>query len=567
MLTYDIKARNPLSVLLFAGLCVLFFLSEKKENVKSIWAVHVGALLLSTSVFLVKIEHSLSEYTSSFFRLACIFIMASGLYILFYHLLKLVIGTLNSVPEKIVISDGEKPFKGLFAISFFVCLVSYIPWFLYSFPGIFSPDPITQFGQIIGASPFSNHHPIVHTLLIGLWYKIGGIFSKDINFRISFYTAFQMAFLAFSASYVISTLNRALRIKVGYCFLALAFYAFTPFMCVFSIVVGKDTIFASLMMIFTCEIVKYFYDDKNKKNVLAIIRFVTSGIAVCLFRTNGFYAFVAFAFFFVILSIKDWKSILVRILPILVIASILRGPVINMLHIEQPDIAESLHVPTQQISRVIVDQRPLYENEIKLLYDVCDISYVKQFYVPYFADNIKELVRAGHPEVISENKMTYIKLYVKLGLRYPNDYILAWKDLVENVIYPDGDYDVSIMEGVVNNNYGVSHSPIIGGPRLLKIRELLVKTGDYIPLYGFLWSMGTYTWLLVIASIAIISQKENKKRVLILIPGLAVIFTLLLAIPSAKEFRYALPYAVLMPISIASVIVKPNGSNSDEHAS
>ena len=190
------------------------------------------------------------------------------------------------------------------------------------------------------------------------------------------------------------------------------------------------------------------------------------------------------------------------------------------------------------------------EEETKLLYDVCDISYAKEFYVPWFADNIKELVRAGHPEVISESKFTYLKLWAKIGLRYPVDYIRAWTALVENVIFPEGDYDVAIIEGVKSNSLGVDWHPIIGNHFLLKTREILIKLGDFIPLYGFLWSMGSYTWLFILSLGKIFSNKKDCRKAIILLPAICIIVTLLLAIPSAKLFRYAFSYATLLPFCL-----------------
>ncbi len=52
-------------------------------------------------------------------------------------------------------------------------MLCWLPYFLYQYPGIMTPDSVNQFEQVLGLIPYSNHHPWVHTLLIGLIYHIG----------------------------------------------------------------------------------------------------------------------------------------------------------------------------------------------------------------------------------------------------------------------------------------------------------------------------------------------------------------------------------------------------------
>ncbi len=557
MLTYDLSVRSPLTVLLFAACELLFFYAKKSESKKTKWCAPVFAFVFGASTVLVKFGNVSAEFENSLFKLTAFLIMASGWFVFFFFLFRAIEKVLSSFKESMFFSDKSKlPSWALFLISFAICVISYIPWFLYSFPGIMDPDSITQMSQVLGVTPYSNHHPVAHTLLISLFYRIGGIFSSDINVRVGFYTFFQLVFFAFCASYVTYTLHKFLKLKTVFCIIILAFYSLASFVDVHAILICKDTIFAGFCMLFTCELLRLVYDTNSQdvskddvivKEIFGVIRFVLLGTAFCLFRSNGWYAFIMFSVLFLLIFLKDRKKVLIRLIPVFALVLIIKGPVMNHFGIRQPDIAESLHVPEQQIAAVIANDRYLTDEETALLYDVCDISYAKEFYVPWFADNIKELVRAGHPEVISEHKFTYLKLWAKIGLRYPIDYINAWVGLTENVIFPEGDYDVAVIEGVMENSLGITQSSVIGGHALLKIREILIKLGSFIPLYGFLWSMGSYTWIFTMALFVIFAQKKDNKRIVILLPALTIIITLLLAIPSAKMFRYAFSYAALLP--------------------
>ena len=74
---------------------------------------------------------------------------------------------------------------------------------------------------------------------------------------------------------------------------------------------------------------------------------------------------------------------------------IIKIPVMNAFAVTQPDLIESLSIPTQQISAVLCNDRYLAPEELELIENVIDLTYIKELYNPYFADNMKELVRAG----------------------------------------------------------------------------------------------------------------------------------------------------------------------------
>ena len=526
------------------------------------WPVALSSLILTFVMLIVKGYKIINEYDSRLFKFGFLCIMTAGFFILFYHifllLLSLDAGWLFDKNEE------RREFKNLLLFSFLVCLVFYLPWYLFSFPGIFDPDPIGQIEQVLGMRPWSNHHPLAHTLLIALFYHIGGLFTDSINLRIGLYTFFQMCFFAFCASCVVNTLYRVVRIRLALCMTVLAFYAAVPFMAVQSIIVCKDVIFAGVVMLFCCELTRIVYEGlPYGKNIIPrIIYFNVLGILMSLFRSNGWYVFLLIAAVFIIVYLKDWKKILFMLLPVIVIVSVIKGPVMNAYGVEQPDFAEALHVPEQQIARVLYYHRDISAEDRAMLEALTDISRVDELYCPWFADNIKELIRSGNPELLEQNKGAYFKLWLKLGLKYPVDYILAWKDLTQNIIYPEGEYDIAVIEGVYPNSFGLTGQPVIVGKAAVKLRELLIKLGSYIPLYGFLWSMGSYTWILLLTAAKILSRKGHEKRLIILIPAAAIIATLFLAIPAARLFRYAFSYAVLIPFCVCAASGKESSHES-----
>ncbi len=561
ILANDISVRSPLSVFLMGGLFYFFRFADRKIKPERSWPIAAASVILTLAMVLVKVESVTEAYESSVFKLGFLTIMTAGFFILFYHLILL----LSSVEGKLLFekneAEEERPGrirtfveKHLLAVSFAVCLLFYLPWYLFSFPGIFDPDPIGQIEQILHLRPWSNHHPIAHTLLMAFFYHVSGVVTDDINIRIGSYTFFQMCFFALCAGCVINTLYRIVRVRLSLCLAVLAFYAVLPFMAVQSIIVCKDVIFAGIVMLFSCELTFIVYEGLpyGKDVAFRIIRFNILGILMSLFRSNGWYVFLLISVIFLIVYLREIKKIILMILPAIVIVSLIKGPVMDHFGITKPDLAEALHVPEQQIARVLYYHREISAEDRAMLEALTDINRVEELYRPWFADNIKELLRAGNPEILEQNKGAYFKLWLRLGLKYPLDYIFAWKDLTENIIYPEGTYDIAIIEGVYENSFGLANRPLIGGKLIVKLRELAIKLGSYIPLYGFFWSMGSYTWIFVLAAAKILTHKGHEKRLIILIPAAAIIATLFLAIPAARLFRYAYSYAVLVPFCVTA---------------
>ncbi|MBQ3791091.1 MAG: hypothetical protein II800_09175, partial [Lachnospiraceae bacterium] len=99
---------------------------------------------------------------------------------------------------------------------------------------------------------------------------------------------------------------------------------------------------------------------------------------------------------------------------------------------------------------------------------------------------------------------------------------------------------------------GMVMSPLIGGHFVVKAKEILLKLGPRIPLYGMLWSMGFFFWVLIFAAASLLSErkKEARLRLLLLLPSAALYLTLLMATPCGSTFRYVYPMVFVTPILV-----------------
>ncbi len=573
-----LQPGNIITGILFL-LCFLFYRHSTKivgETVKSKTEVITAGFLSAffTLCYMgVDAHNYIDQLENKLFRLVILTATAIGFFFLFFHLLRFLFALITNKErcmDLLVHPLSGSRFGHFYdshigVFTFFICMLGFLPYFLYQFPGIMTPDSLNQLEQLLGLIPYSNHHPFAHTMIIKLLYSIGSLFTSSMVNAISFYTFFQMCVLALSVTCLIKTL-RQLNIRGLYCLLITAFYAFVPYNGVFAVTVWKDVLFSAGVLFFTTALLRLYLESRlDHLTVPSLILFCISGLMVCLLRSNGWYAFILSLPFLIYFFWKSKKIMLPLQLSIFLIALVVKGPVMNALEVTQPDFVESVSIPLQQISRVICNDRELSPEQWDLVHAVVDTTYIKELYHPSFADNIKELVRAGHPDYLTEHKSDYLKLWLTLGFTYPRDYLDAYVQQTMGYWYPDSFYTVAENEGISTSSLGISHSPIIGGPIVVKAKEIAIKLGGMLPLYGLIWSMGTMLWVLLICIGCGIIRKESWKLFLYL-PGLAIMATVLIATPVATEFRYAYSLIYAFPLYLILAVWDPDYNTLDKNS-
>mgnify|MGYP007069916314 CR=1 FL=1 len=499
----------------------------------------------------------ISKFDSGLFRLISMAILYCGLVSLIFIIYKLILSAVYR-DERVEALSGNKyvealkikyysifnsPFK-VFMLCFCCSMLCYLPYFLYEFPGIMTADSLVQYEQIVGLRPYSNHHPIVHTLLIKLFYKIGLLVTNDVSKAISFYTVFQVVFFAASLSRLVMEI-RILSDKKNLSLemIAILFFALVPFNAVFAVTIWKDIPFAALTVLFVCQIIEL----ANGRG--SWIWFTILGILFSLFRSNAWIAFILWSVVCLYIFRKKIKRVLPSVFAVLIVVSLIKGPVFDTFGVERPDFVESLSVPISQIARVLVNDRELTQREQELVDKVIDTTYIHELYAPDYSDNVKELVRAGNVSYLEEHRLEYLGLWAGLLPRYFGDYVSAWFDLLGGYIYPDFSYAVGDIDGIMGNDYGLVWKPQIGGKIVIKLKEIFIKLGSFVPVYGMFWSIGTYSWLLFISLILSIKNKVKAPEMWLLFMMLG---TLLIAAPNL-EFRYAYSLALVWPLFISRV--------------
>lgn len=564
LIIYNLPVRNAFAIPAVIMLGIFFkSLSEKKAGKRNI----ICSLILT---FIITVFHAYdfsAAFDSRLFKILVILIAASGMYILILNLLIFFsnfaeiyshfFDKKNSTPFKtsessfskeadgttVKIRHGGSPHKIRHNIiidifekhtvifSMLTCLIFWLPMFLYEYPGIMSPDSLNQFSQVLKEAPLSNHHPIIHTFIISFFYKTGSIFSDSQITAVSFYTAAQMLFLAFTCSAVVNEVKK-FHIGIRLPIIILAFYALVPYNAVFSVVIWKDVPFAIIVTFFTLILIRLHEELKNssKLGYPLLLLFSALSILLSLFRSNGWYAFILMTPVLIYLFRKEFFKIFVSCLFVLIVCALIKGPVMDRAKIIQPDFIESCCIPLQQISLVLVEDKAVSDDDMSLIKNVVDTEHIKEVYLPDFADNMKELVRAGNQSYLITHKKEFLSLWLRLGAKYPLTYLKAWKDMTFYFLHPEFDAEIATIDGMTYPDDELFWSPLIGGKLIIKLKELSLKLGSFIPVYSLLFSAGFWAVLLII-------KTTHSRSLVETLPSCAVLFTILISVP-ASDFRY-----------------------------
>lgn len=579
-----VGAQNIIGLVLLAALYMLYRLESDFSK-----GVHYRLSVITSAVFgflytFYNLNEIKAQYDNRLFQVVVLLVVFTGLFFLFYHAVNAVytwclsgkahdamftgLGQSKSDLESEQVDNKSKGIafyvkkffvQRVFWASFLLCLVFWLPGYLYEYPGIITPDSINQIEQTLGLVPLSNHHPIAHTFLIGLCLRPVYAITGNINTAIGFYTLVQMVLMALIVAYSINTL-RLVGLHLRWVYIALVFYTVIPFQWVYMVTMWKDVLFAGFVMLFASSFYRVVKMGINETGISTLIIHFISCLGTALYRNNGFYAFFLMIPFMCIWGFKAYKyrkRMLVTWALSLLTILVIRFPVMSIAGVVQPDFVESLSIPIQLFCRVLVEDKDLGQEDTQLVNNVIDTTYIHELYAYDFADNMKELFKAGHPDYLQEHIWEYAGLWIRTGLKYPNLYIDEYKNMTYGYWYPDnpqGDayYVVAENDGVCDNALGIQRKWLIWGLPAniwLKTREIGIKLSDMLPGYGILYCMGSTFFLECIAIGIILSQKKKG----FVIPFLLVffgVFSVLIATPVAADFRYTYFLTMMLPFSI-----------------
>lgn len=538
-------------------LCVIFFIftywalskiSQEKNRRLKICCTLLAILFASFEIVGQSIDTYLDLSGILYNRIALIksIIKWFGYAILIY-------GVISNI---YLLLDKRKFFKGnckwftnnkrTFFVVWLIIFAAWIPYFLNYFPGVITMDSMSQIMQSLDLKNLSNHHPILHTISIGICMNIGKLIG-NYNIGVAIYSLLQMLVTSAIFSFTIYYMaKRDVNIKIR--ILTLIFYALYPINGIYSITMWKDIPFAVAMLIFTIMVTEiainreHFMKSKLK-NALLII----SMMLVILFRNNGLYVVILTIPFIFIFARKNCKKLIVISAIVLVFYGIWKGPIFAIFDIDEGSTREALSIPLQQFARMAKNEN-LTDDERWRIYKYLPVDNIGELYYPTISDQVKNNF---NDEAFAEDKIGFIKLWVKLCLKYPRTAIESFLCNSYGYWYPETVNWVAskdVYQSNLENEQALElkTTPIAKIDAVEKYSSILEKRD--LPLNSMLYSIGFTFW--VVATMFMYAVYKKKYSLILIYIPVFVLWATCLASPVYAEFRYIYSMFTCLPIFV-----------------
>lgn len=465
--------------------------------------------------------------------------------------------------EKIKKTKFYKLFiKHPFLFSLIIIILCWIPYIVAFYPTILSPDPSFQIKQYFGIenkySTYSvmldpnvlitNHHPVIHTLLLGTCVKIGTIIN-NVNLGFFIYSIIQILVLASTLAYTIKFMFD-LKISKKYLLISLMIYSLVPIFPFYAMSAVKDVIFGSLIILYIMTIYQLIKCDNIK--IVNIIKIITLMILVILFRNNGIHVIIlSFPFLFFIDKrlIKKLKLILI-FLVVIVFNYSYNNYILPYFKITPTSVREILSIPFQQTARYVKTYPDEVTNDEKKVID--KLLHYDTLGSRYKFDISDPVKNKFNPYYKKEDLNNYFKVWFKQFTKHPITYIEATINNTYGYFYPPKTrwfiyykYDDRIVEDGFNYHYN----------SLSNLRKILSNFGrifPYIIILGFIVNIGFNVWILIFMLVYLIYKKKYKEMIY-LFPSFVLILVCV-ASPVNAYFRYALPYVFALMLNLGIFI-------------
>ena len=555
--------------------------SENNPKVNVVSNVLAAIFTLSYSIYMG--SRLTGGLENKLFALFYILMTIAGLYIMFFLFIRRILvifaGPRTSVTieiPQVAVAQAQKTMNNeeqsavtestpaglnlkLMFIYAGIVFLALLPLFIINFPGTMTVDSFNQLSQARGLTPLHDHHPWVHTLIIKLFYNIGYSLSNNVTVGIAAFILAQMLLVSLGLGFTAETLASLGSGRMGAVIVIAGFILF-PYHAAFTITMWKDILFALGVLIITILLYKELVAG-IRPGVADSLLFVLSSLAVCLFRHNGFYAYILCALIFAFRAIvnrrssdayvgKNARTAILTLVSIL-ICLIINGPVKSGLNVQNGDFGHELAIPLQQIARVVQLNGDISDEELEELGRVNSIEYIVNNYEPGGADNMIQWLVAGDSDYVKNNKGRFLKLYLSLGLKNPNAYIMAFIDQTKGY-YTTMMPEQTAYYGILPNGDNLDNYPIFGAGVRIKINEILSKLQDVLPVYAIFYSPGACL-LILILMIGIEKVRGRRSMLLVFLPQLCLTLTVLIATPLVADLRYAYALMLSMPSLIVMV--------------
>lgn len=447
-----------------------------------------------------------------------------------------------------------------------VLLLFWLPYYISCFPGTFSSDTVGELRQQFGTGKLSNHHPIMHQLLLRFAVKAGLVLGAY-NTGAAIFSSLQMIAGALIFAYCIEYL-RSKGVSRKSLWGIFVFYALFTIIVFYSFTLDKDTVFSYTMVIMIILLIKEINGDfitgKCRKTI-SLPAIILVCFLFCTLRNNGYYAFVlGFLAVFLLNIRKDGKRLAVIGLSTILLVACYNYILYDIVGVSKSSTAEIAAIPIQTITRVVkYDEPDLDGEEFTILSEVFpDYDLLSEYYRPRSIDMRKSLPLFD-AETFDQNPSRYLKCWLKLGVKHPVTYLEAVLfHIQEYFSYND---HPSVASTIYPNEFGIEQNPQFTSMRLL-LTDFHYTISETVP-FSALYSPGIVLFLFILCFALLFLRKKVKEYSPFCIPGF--LYLTAFAAP-VSSYRYILGIVMILPLflglSVNSSCIPEKKDVSSEHS-
>ncbi len=394
---------------------------NQSDNYKTwLWQVLFGVALSAALVLGYQLEKKDHIELSGFLGFAVFAILAAGVTVL--------CGIVRNAMPVRVIKGLEKGYtKKEYLIIWGLMSLADLIVLLGVYPGFFVYDAQTEVTEVLSRS-FSTHHPLLHVLLLGgsvaLFHKLTGSY----NIGIFIYIICQMLFMTWVFTYILNYMKKR---GAGKIFLRISglFFGVFPTIVMYTLCSSKDGLFAAFLVLTVILILEWEDETKPARKNKKRNQIIISAVLMMLFRHNGFYAYLVFAVFILLVGIRSKESVHVKrgrlcfLFVPLVLYLFISNALAGILSAESGEHQEMLTVPLQQLSRVYNYNPEAFSYEQKATLE----KYISKEGLSHYTPRISDILKSYFDnEKYEEDSGSFWKLWVDIGLDNPMSYVNAW---------------------------------------------------------------------------------------------------------------------------------------------
>lgn len=439
-----------------------------------------------------------------------------------------------------------------------VILLGWIPVFLAYYPSVFAYDAEGQLYQVL-AHDYSTHHPLLHTIFLGIFFRLGGRLPGSYSAGMAVHSVVQMIIMACVFGYTLSFLYQR-NVPAYLRAVLLLFYALFPANSILAMSTTKDVLFSALVLLHTISVYQ-LADNAENYPVEKWSLYLRWTVFMLLFRNNALYALIVSIPAASILLSRNtgknrgiWRRYLLFTALAIILACAGNTALKATLHAHNGSPREMLSVPLQQMARTRVKAEETLPPDMRQeLNQYLPEEWVFAAYNPYLADPVKN--RA----VIHDNPAGLIKTWIRLGLLHPQIYIDAFLDNSIGYWFLEDRTHAQIYGIGTESGFGylstdnrtmpagfeiVEHSYL---PGLRVFLEKIVSDNAYqkFPVLRVIFAPAFYWWLLCLY----MAEAIYRRQYLLLLPAVFLVsYYLTLLLSPTVLIRYMYPFVVTVPV-------------------